>query len=106
MSSSYRDISHPCNGPLLRSYNTTAAGRRSEFGDVDRNLSGADTDRQTVDEATGDEHANVLSGARDDGTNDPDGTTDLDSPATTELIREVTRDEGTDEGATRHAKLS
>jgi hypothetical protein len=58
----------------LRSYNTTAAGGRSEFRDVDRDLSGADTDGETIDEAT------------------------------TELIRKVTRDESTDERATRHAK--
>lgn len=92
--------------PLLGSYNTTAAGGRSEFRDVDRDLSGADTDRETVDEATDDEHADVLSGAGDDGTNDPDGTTDLNSPATTELIRKVTRDESTDERTTRHTVLS
>ena len=87
---------------MLGSYNTTAAGGRSEFRDVDRDLSGADTDRETVDEATDDEHTDVLSGAGDDGTNDPDGTADLNSPATTELIRKVTRDESTDERATRH----
>jgi hypothetical protein len=88
----------------LRSYNTTAAGGRSEFRDVDRDLSGADTDGETIDEATNDEHADVLGGTGNDGTDNPDGTTDLDSPATTELIRKVTRNESTDERATRHAK--
>lgn len=91
---------------MLGSYNTTAAGGRSEFRDVDRDLSGADTDRETVDEATDDEHTDVLSGAGDDGTNDPDGTSNLNSPAATELIRKVTRDESTDERATRHAVSS
>jgi hypothetical protein len=88
---------------LLRPYNTTAAGRRSEFGDVDRNLGGADTDRETVDEAAPNEHADVLRGAGDDGTDDPDSTADLDSPTTTEFVCEITRDKSTDERATRHA---
>jgi hypothetical protein len=102
VNSAYHDQDTPCDSPLLRADDTSTLGGRSQLGDVDGDLGGADTDRDTVDEATGNQHADVLCSTRDDGTNDPDGTTDLDGATTTELVGEIARDEGTDEGATGH----
>ena len=87
---------------LLRTDDPTTLGRRSKLRDIDWNLRRADTDSETVDEASSDEHANILRGAGNSGTNEPDGTTNLDRPPTTELVREVARSEGTDERASRH----
>lgn len=50
----------PSDGPLLSPDQSTALTRGSEFGNVDRNLSGADTHTNTIDEPANDEHANVL----------------------------------------------
>lgn len=100
--SAHHDQNAPGDGPLLGSDNTSALGGRSQLGDVDRDLGGADADRDAVDEATDNQHADILCGTRDDGTNDPDGASDLDGATTAELVGEITRDEGTDEGTTGH----
>jgi hypothetical protein len=100
--SAYHDQNTPCDSPLLGSNDTSTLGRRSQLGDVDGNLGRADTDRDTVNEATSNQHADVLCSTRDDGANDPNGAADLDCATTTELVGEITRDEGTDEGTTGH----
>ena len=87
----------------MTSDNATTARWWCELRDVDGDLGRADTDGETVDEATSDEHTNVLRGARDDGTDHPDNATDLDRATTTKLVGQVTGDKGTDEGTTRHA---
>lgn len=67
---------------------------------VDWHLSRCDTNAETVDEATDDEHANVLGSADEDGANDPAEAGGHDGPATAEPIGEDTRDECADERAT------
>ena len=81
--------------PLLRAYYTPSLGRRRKLSDINGDLGGADADGETVDEATDDEHTDVLGSTRDDGTYDPDGTANLDSTAATKLICEIARNEST-----------
>lgn len=50
----------PSNSPLLSPDQTTTLTRGSELGNVDRNLGGADTNANAIDETANDEHANVL----------------------------------------------
>jgi hypothetical protein len=78
-------------------------GRRSQFGDVNWHLCTADTDAEAVDEPTSNEHTDALGGARDNRSNDPDSTANLDGAAATKLISQVTRDKRTNEGTTRHS---
>lgn len=100
------DVKHdqntPGNGPLLSADNTATFTGRRQFGDIDRNLSRADTDSKTIDKTTNDKHANVLRGANDGGTNDPDETTDLNSPLAAKNVREETRSKSADKGTTGH----
>lgn len=77
-------------------------GGGSELCDVDGNLRAANTNTETVDESTDDEHGDILGSARDNGTDDPDEAADLDSATTTKLVSQVTGQEGSDEGTTRH----
>jgi hypothetical protein len=78
-------------------------GWRSQFGDVDWHLCTADTDAEAVDETTSNEHTDALGGARDNRSNNPDSTANLDDAAATKLISQVTRDKRTNEGTTRHS---
>jgi hypothetical protein len=87
---------------LLRADHTSTLTGGSQLGDVDGDLSRTDTDRETVDEATDDEHTDVLGSADEDGTDDPDDATNLDGALATEHIRERTRDESTEERTARH----
>ena len=61
------DIEHdqntPGDSPLLSTDDTTTFTWWCQFGDVDRNLSGANTDSPTVDESSNNEHSDVLRGA-------------------------------------------
>ena len=79
-------------------------GWRSQFGDVDWHLCTADTNAEAVDKSTSNEHTNTLGGARNDRSNDPDSTANLDSAASTKLISQVTGEERTNEGTTRHSR--
>jgi hypothetical protein len=65
-------------------------------------LGRADSDRNTVDEATGDEHANVLRCARDNGSNTPDGRANLNSVLAAEHISQVSGEEGAEKRPARH----
>lgn len=69
------DIEHdhntPGNGPLLGADETATLRGGRNFGDVDRDLSRLNTDRETVDNAADDQHWNVLRRGHDDATNDP-----------------------------------
>ena len=60
----HRDVEHdhdaPCDGPLLRSNETTSLRRRRQLGDVDWYLGGADSNAETIDDTAYDEHCNVL----------------------------------------------
>lgn len=96
------EVVPPSNCPLLSTHDPTTFGRGRQLGNVDGDLSRADSDRDAVDEAADDEHGNVLRSARDDGTNDPDDGADLDGAFTTKLVGEVAGYESTAEGATGH----
>lgn len=54
----------PSDGPLLSPDQTTALTRGSELGNVDRNLGGADTNANAIDQTANNQHADVL-GSRD-----------------------------------------
>jgi len=70
-----RDVEHdhdaPGDGPLLGTDETSTLRRWSDLGDVDWDLSGADTDTETVDDTSDNEHANVLGRADNDAADDP-----------------------------------
>jgi hypothetical protein len=65
-----RDIEHdqdtPGDCPLLTSDKSTTLGWWCDFGDVDGNLSRADTDGETVDDTANDQHGDVLRSTDDD----------------------------------------
>lgn len=65
------DEDAPGDGPLLHADETTTLGRRRDFGNVDGDLGRFDTDGETVDDTGDDEHANILRGTGESGTNDP-----------------------------------
>lgn len=75
-----RDIEHnhdaPSNGPLLSTDETTTLGWWSNLRDVDRDLSRAYTDAEAVDDATDDQHWDVLRSRHNDAANDPDDGAD------------------------------
>ena len=50
----------PGNGPLLGPDEPTTLARRCQFRDVNGDLSGADADTESVDDAANNQHANVL----------------------------------------------
>ena len=62
----------PGDGPLLGTYEPTTFGRRGDLGDVDGNLGGLNADTEPVDDATDDQHSNVLRRANEDRADDPD----------------------------------
>ena len=82
------DQDTPSDGPLLRTHETTTFARRSQLGDVDGNLRGADTDTEAIDDASHDKHGDVLGSADDDGANDPEDSSDHDSLLSAQDIRE------------------
>lgn len=65
------DENTPGNGPLLETNEATALGGRRDLGNVDWDLGGFDTDRDTVDDTGKDEHALVLCGGAENGADDP-----------------------------------
>lgn len=73
------DHDAPSDCPLLHAHEATALRRRCDLGNVDWNLSRTDADTEAIDDATDDEHGDVLRGGCDDRTNHPDHSTDHDS---------------------------
>ena len=100
------DVEHdhdaPGDGPLLRADETTALGGRSELRDVDRDLGRADAYAEAVDDATDDEHGDVLRRRDDDAPDDPDDGAEHDGLLAAECIGDVTRAERGEPGATGH----
>jgi hypothetical protein len=92
------------HGPLLHADKSTTLGRRGDLGDVDRNLSRADTNAETIDDATDDEHGDVLGSSRDGRANDPDHSADHDGFLATKDVRNVTRAERCEPGAGGHRR--
>jgi hypothetical protein len=62
---------------LLSSDNTATLTRWCKFGNIHRDLGGADSDGQAVDEATDNEHGNVLGRTDDYRADAPDNGADL-----------------------------
>ena len=56
---------------MLCADQTTSFTRRSQLGDVDRNLGRADTNTKPVDETTNYEHADVLRSTHKNGADNP-----------------------------------
>lgn len=75
VSTTVGDVVHdqdaPCNGPLLETNEATTLGRGRNFGDIDGDLGGLDSDGKTVDHTTNNEHTLGDGGARNDGANHP-----------------------------------
>ena len=68
----------PSDGPLLHADKTASFRRRGDLGDVDGDLSGADTDGEAVDYAANDQHRDVLGSTDENATNDPEFDKSLD----------------------------
>lgn len=70
-----RNVKHdhdtPCNSPLLATNETSTNIGTGNFGNVDRDLSRADPDRETVDKTAHNEHADVLRSTDNDRSNTP-----------------------------------
>lgn len=92
----------PGDSPLLHSNETAALGRRSDFRDIDRDLRRADTNTETVDNATNDEHGDVLRRSGDNRANDPDDCTEHDGFLATKAVRDEARAERGEPGAASH----
>jgi hypothetical protein len=90
------------HGPLLHADKPTTLGRRGDLRDVDRDLSGADTNAEAVDDATDDKHGDVLRGSRDSRANDPDHSADHNGFLATKEVRDVTRAERCEPRASGH----
>lgn len=116
------DQNTPGDGPLLRADETTTLGGRRKLRDIDRNLGGLNSDAETVDDSSGNEHTHVLGSAYDDGADNPNrmltttvqyqlhpnhdhlpkNTTNHNSILPTKTIRNETRDKSTEPRATGH----
>jgi len=100
------DVEHdhdsPGDGPLLRAHQATTLGRRRQFRDVDRDLGRADSDAEAVDDATNDEHGDVLRGGHDNAADYPDDGAEHDGFLAAEGVGDVTRAERGEPGSTRH----
>lgn len=92
----------PGDGPLLHANETAALRRRSDLRDVDRDLRRADTNAEAVDDATDDEHGDVLRRSGDNRANDPDDCTEHDSLLAAEAVRDEARAERGEPGAAGH----
>lgn len=77
------DQNAPSNGPLLGTYKATSFAGWRQFRDVDRDLRRADTNTESVDDATDNEHADVLGCADNRGPDAPDHSSNHDGPLTT-----------------------
>ena len=109
----------PCNSPLLPSHKTASLARWRQFGDVNRNLGRTDADAEAVNDTADNEHANILRSTNDRRTNDPirmshaavadaglsglpDDRSDHDRPLSSKPVRDVSRDQSTQPGASGH----
>jgi hypothetical protein len=81
---------------------TTTLGWRGKLRNIYWNLSGADTDSETVDDAAHDEHGDVLRSGHNDTSNDPDDGANHDRLLATEEIGNVPGAESSEPGATSH----
>lgn len=53
------DQDTPCDGPLLTADQPATLARRSQLGDVDRHLGGANADTKAINDAADDQHADI-----------------------------------------------
>lgn len=65
------DEDTPGDSPLLATDESSTLRWWCNLGDIDGNLSGADSDRETVDDTSDDKHRNVLGSADDNGAKNP-----------------------------------
>ena len=65
------DENTPGDGPLLSADDTATGGWGSKLGDIDGDLSRANTNSIAVDETADNKHANVLGSTRNDGADAP-----------------------------------
>lgn len=67
----------PSDGPLLSADELSSHAGRGHLREIDRNLGRADADTEAIDYAADDKHGNVLRGADDNASNDPNDGSDL-----------------------------
>ena len=65
------DQNTPGDSPLLGADETAALGGRSNLRNIDRDLSGLDSDTETVDDTSGNKHTHVLGSASNNGADNP-----------------------------------
>lgn len=87
---------------MLNTNDATTGLRWGELGKVDEHLRTGDTDGETADDSAGDEMTDILSRTLEDSTDDPDDGGNLESLSTTELVRKIASNQGTDERTSRH----
>ena len=106
MGAPVRNIEHdhdtPGNSPLLTTDKAATHVGTSNLGDVNWDLSRADSNRETIDETAHNKHGDVLRYANREGTRTPDESSNLDAVLTTHSVRNKTRKESTTEGPARH----
>jgi hypothetical protein len=87
---------------LLNTNNTTSNLRRRQLSEVDQDLRTGDTDSDTADDTTDDKMGDVLRGALQNSTGDPEETGNHEGLATTQMIRDTSCDKGSDKRSCRH----
>lgn len=94
--------SYPSDSPLLQANKATTFSRGHTFANVHRDLCRLDADAETVDDATNDQHGNVLRGADDGRADDPNHTADHDCLSSSQHVRQVPGNQGTKPRSSSH----
>lgn len=96
------DQDTPSNSPLLEGDDTTTDVLGGNFGLVNGDNHGGETDGDTVDDTADNEHGSVDRSTLDDGTNDPDAGGEHDGALARDLVTEGTGEKGSEEGTGGH----
>lgn len=92
----------PFDSPLLNTNDSPTDARRCKFSEVNQDLGASDADRKSTDDTANNKMRNILRGALQDGTNHPDDGCYFQSAPTTKLISQVSSNQRTNKGASRH----
>jgi len=94
----------PRDRPLLSSYEPSSKSWWCQFGYIDGDLRWADSDAQTVDNATNNEHGNILRRRDDNTSNAPDNCADHNRFLSPQEVGDKTRDESAKPTTTSHGR--